>query len=74
MFYTIFRTCKVSSPNLSPKFFRIERLGVVEPSLKFFRIDTRLLNKNPAITGSLNKGLAHATHATRARGKITGFR
>ena len=24
LFYTIFRTCKVSSQNVSPKFFRIE--------------------------------------------------
>jgi hypothetical protein len=43
--------------NLTSSFF--------EPSAKFFRIDTRSLNKTPAMTGSLNKGLAHATRARK---------
>jgi hypothetical protein len=36
-----------------------------EVSAKFFRIDARSLNKNPAMTGSLNKSLAQATRARK---------
>lgn len=54
-----------SSPLCIAEVFQNLTSSFFEPSAKFFRIDTRSLNKTPAMTGSLNKGLAHATRARK---------